>query len=183
MKLDQQKIKSTLGKTSADDEGNQVLQSDEAVYDFDEITNEAAVVYRNKKALASCDALYIKNEKEFFLFEFKNVRKSRISWKQLYSKAYDSVWILQTIFFPDLSINEMKERLTMLVIYNDDGVVEKEQDSPAFEALKSKMKQLAANQEQILFDLDIFKGFLYKDILTVEKDIYTKKYHRQIFSN
>lgn len=45
------------------------------------------------------------------------------------------------------------------------------------------MKQLAENQEPILFDLDIFKGFLYKDILTVEKDIYTKKYHRQIFSD
>ena len=182
MNLDQQKIKSTLGKTSADDNGSQVLESDEPVYDFDEISEEVAAVYRNKYTLASCDALYIKDERNIFLFEFKNARKSRIGWKQLHCKAYDSVWTLQTSIFPHLSLNELRERLTMFVIYNDDGVVEREQESPAFDALKAKMAGLADGSDEILFRLEIFKGFLYKNIFTVEKDTYMKEYHRQIFS-
>lgn len=90
---------------------------------------------------------------------------------------------LQMVFFPNLSLNELKTRVVLIIIYNDDdGIVEKEQDSISFDALKRKMCDLSKCQNKILFDLEIFRGILYKDVLTLEKQEYIKTMHNVIFS-
>ena len=114
--------------------------------------------------------------------EFKNVRKSRIPKKELHQKAYDSIMTLQMAFFPKLSLNELKMRVVLIVIYNDAGIIEKEQDSVSFDAFKRKMSDLSKSQNKILFGLEIFQGILYKDILTLEKQEYVKTINDVIFS-
>lgn len=181
--IDKNRAKSTLSETSKDDEGNAVVDFQNLVYNFDSITSDVADIYRAKKPHKSCDALYIKDDAHIYLMEFKNVRKSRIPKKELHQKAYDSIMALQMAFFPKFSLDELKKRVVLVVIYNDAGIVEKEQNSVSFEALKSKLFDLSKSENKILFGLEIFKGILYKDILTLEKQEYVKTIHDGIFGN
>lgn len=58
--IDEDKAKSTLRETSKDDKGNAVVDYQDVVYNFDDITSIIADIYRVKKPHKSCDALYIK---------------------------------------------------------------------------------------------------------------------------
>ena len=180
--IDENKAKSTLNETSKDDEGNTVVDYQNPVYNFDIITRDIADIYRVKKPHNSCDALYVKDDAHIYLMEFKNVRKSRVPKKELHRKAYDSIMTLQMAFFPELSLDELKMRVVLIVIYNNDGIVEKEQDSISFDAFKSKLSSLSKSQNEILFGLEIFRGILYKDVLTLEKQEYEETIHNEIFS-
>lgn len=180
--LDENRVKSTLSETSKDDKGNAVVDYQNPVYNFDRITSDIAGVYRVKKPQKSCDALYIKDDAHIYLMEFKNARRSRISKKELHQKAYDSIMTLQMAFFPKFSLDELKTRVVLLVIYNDAGIVEKEQDSVSFDKFKRKLSDLSKSQNKILFDLEIFQGILYKNVLTLEKQEYIKTMHDAIFS-
>ncbi len=180
--LDENRAKSTLRETSKDDKGNAVVDYQNLVYNFDSITNDIVNIYRVKKPHKSCDALYIKDDAHIYLMEFKNVRKSRIPKKELHQKAYDSILTLQMAFFPEFSLDELKTRVVLIVIYNDAGIVEKEQDSVSFDKFKSKLSSLSKSQNHILFDLEIFQGILYKEVLTLEKQEYIKIMHDVIFS-
>lgn len=179
--VDENRVKSTLNETSKDDEGNAVVDYQNIVYNFDSITSDIADIYRVKKPNKSCDALYIKDDAHIYLIEFKNIRKSRIPKKELHQKAYDSIMTLQMAFFPELSLDELKMRVMLIVIYNDDGIVEKEQESVSFDAFKRKLCSLSKSQNKILFGLEIFRGILYKDIWTLEKQEYIETMHNMIF--
>ena len=179
--LDESRVVGTLNETSKDDQGYAVVDYENLVYKFDAITNDIANVYRVKRPHRSCDALYIKDNQHIYLIEFKNVRKSRIPVKELQQKAYDSIMTLQLAFFPDLSINDLKERVVLIVVYNDNGIIEKEQESVSFDALKSKLSSYANGGSKVLFNLDIFQGVLYKEVLTLEKQEYSKAMHNVIF--
>lgn len=90
MQFDKNKIYSTLQKRSEDDQGNYFIDSQQEVLDFDEITQEVADQYRNKKPTASCDALYVKDDSHIYLIELKNARRSRIG-KNFLSKKLMTV--------------------------------------------------------------------------------------------
>lgn len=179
--LDKDRIKSTLFETSKDDDGNAVVDFQNVVYDFDIITNDIADVYRVKKPQKSCDALYIKDYENIYLIEFKNARKSRVSKKELQQKAYDSIMTLQLAFFPEYSLNDLKKKVVLVVVYNDNGIVEKEQDSASFDALKDKLNSFTKGGKSILFNLEVFQGVLYKEVFTLEKQEYSKVMHQKIF--
>lgn len=179
--LDKSRAISTLAETSKSDGGNPVVDYEDPVYNFDIITNDIANIYRTKRPHKSCDALYIKDYKHIYLIEFKNSRKSQVKNYDLQQKAYDSIMTLQLAFFPELSLNDLKTRVVLLVVYNDDGIAEKEQDSKSFDALKNKLSSLAKGGSKVLFNLDIYKGVLYKDILTLERQEYSKTMHKVIF--
>lgn len=181
--IDKNKAKSMLSETSKDDKGNTVVDYQNIVYNFDSITKDIADIYRVKKPHKSCDALYIKDDAHIYLMEFKNVRKSRIPKKVLHEKAYDSIMTLQMAFFQNFSLDDLKERVVLIIIYNDAGVVEKEQDSVSFDAFKGKLSGLSNSRNNILFDLGIFCGKLYKNVLTIEKQEYEKTIHNVIFNS
>lgn len=180
--LDETRVKSTLSETSKDDQGNAVVDYDNIVYNFDIITNDIAAIYRVKRPHRSCDALYIKDSMHIYLLEFKNVRRSRIPKKELHQKAYDSIMTLQMAFFPEYSLEDLKAKVVLIVIYNDDGIVEKEQHSIFFNEIKNKLSSFSKSQKRVLFDMDIFRGILYKDVLTIEKQEYLSKVHNAIFN-
>ncbi len=182
MQFDESKINSTLGETSKDDNsGEYVIESDQKVLDFDEITKEVSCVYRDKRPLASCDALYIKNDRHIYLIEFKNARKSRIRKKFFSQKALDSPLTLAFAFYPDLSLKELSKRLYLIVVYNDDGIVEKEQESIHFKAFKDMIGSFTTQKHRILFGLEIYKGILYKDVFTLERKDFMQQIYKEIF--
>lgn len=181
MQFDNDKIKSTLKETSKDDTGNYVVDFSQEVFNFDIITEEVAQIYRISQPQRSCDALYIKDDNNVFLIEFKNVRASRMPKKHLKLKAYDSIMTLQIAFFSEYSLNDIKEKVNLVVVYNDEGIVQKEQSSTAFDSFKEKMYSFAGNNEEILFGLDIYKNVLYKDILTIEKQKFVNETFNMIF--
>ncbi len=47
---------------------------------------------------------------------------------------------------------------------------------------KRKLFSLSKSQNKILFGLEIFRGILYMDVLTLEKQEYVKTIHNEIFS-
>lgn len=182
MQFDKTKIYSTLEKRSEDDNGVPFIESLQEVLDFDEITQEIADVYRNKRPTASCDALYRKDDNHIYLIEFKNARRSRIGKNFFKQKAYDSVWTLLFAFYQDLSFEELKERLYLVVVFNDEEMMEKEQESRHFQAFKEQVGHLAEDKKRILFDLDIYKGVFYKEIYTIEKNIFLEQFCNDIFA-
>lgn len=181
MQFDETKICSTLGETSEDDNGNRVIDSDIEVYDFDEVTKEIADIYRAKKPVKSCDALYIKDDTHIYLIEFKNTRKSNMRIKELKQKAFDSILSLAFSFFPRLSLDELKERVSLIVVYNNDAVSEKEQKSEHFQLFKNKLEQFSRPERTVLFGLKIYEDVLYKEVITVEKDIFMQEIYDSIF--
>lgn len=100
------------------------------VYNFDEITKETADVYRGGKPMASCDALYQKDAEHIYLIAF----------------------------YPELSLTELCQRLFLIVVYNEEGAEQKEEESEYFQAIKKKVGGWAGNRARILFGLEIYKG-------------------------
>lgn len=183
MQFNEDKIYSTLGNRSKDDAGQGFIDSDQIVYDFDEITSEIALQYRDKRPMASCDALYLRKDDNIFLIEFKNVKKSRIGRTYFLQKAYDSVYSLQFAFFNNLSIEELRDRLCLVVVYNDGEKKDREQESKHFDEIKSSIKKLAGIEKRdILFDLEKYMGVLYNDVITVEKTEFMDEIYPQIFT-
>lgn len=183
MQLDNFK-KITLEESSKDDEdGTAVVKCQDEVYCFDDVSKMIASVYRRSKPHTSCDALYVKNKDNIFLIEFKNVRRSRVPKKSLMEKAYDSIMTLQMAFFPNYSLNDMKEKVSLVFVYNNDGIVEKEEYSECFDKFKNKLSELSGEKDNILFNLEIYKGILYKDVFTVEKVDFMNKIYPMIFFN
>ena len=177
-----EKIYSTLRERAKDDRGQTFIKREQEVYDFDAITQQVADMYRNKKPAASCDALYMKDARHIYLIEFKNARRSRIGKKFFMQKAYDSVWTVAFAFYHDLPLEELKNRLYLVVVFNDEEYVEKEEESRYFQAFKETVGQLAGQKERILFGLDIYKGTLYSEIYTIEKEVFMKQFYNEIFN-
>ncbi|MDE7310776.1 MAG: hypothetical protein K2N87_04010 [Eubacterium sp.] len=182
MQLDKTKIYSTLGERSRDCDGQALLESTQEVYDFDEITKEIADKFRGSKPVASCDALYIKDEAHIYLIEFKNARKSRIGKKFFLQKAYDSAWTFAFAFCKDLSLEKLRESLYLIIVYNDEGVSDKEQESEHFQKFKMEMRHLARTKRMILFGLEKYEGVLYKEVVTVDKREFLEHVYRKIFT-
>ena len=93
----------------------------------------------------------------------------------------DSIWTLEFSFFPHLPLSELKKRVRLIVVYNDDEIVEKEQESENFTLLKNKLKHFSGTQQAILFGLEIYENVLYKEIITVEKDFFMHQIYEKIF--
>lgn len=175
-------IKSTLTETSKDDDGNSVIESTQEVYDFDEIAQAVAKDYRISKPQRSCDALYIKDNDNIFLLEFKNTRSSRVPRKSLKEKAYDSIMTLMFAFFPEYSLNDIKNKVTLVVVYNNEIGAESIPKSEAIDKMKRKLQGFSDGNRNILFELEIYKDVLYKDIYTVDKSEFIAGTHEMIFA-
>ncbi len=181
MRFDEDKIYSTLGERSQDDTGYRFIESVQKVIDFDEITKEIADKYRNKRPMASCDALYFKDKNHIYLIEFKNARRSYIGKNFFLQKAYDSALTVNYAFLQSLSLEQIRERLYLIIVFNDDSVKEKEQNSENFRKIKKTFESLAGYKNRVLFGLDIYKGILYKDVLTIDKDFFMEQVYKEIF--
>lgn len=183
MHFDYEELKSTLAETSKDDAGQSLIESEQEVYNFDKITEEVAKEYRNSKPYCSCDALYVKSNEDIYLLEFKNAKSSRIPKKSLREKAYDSIMTLLFAFFPEYSLEELRNKVSLVFVYNNEKDSECVSNSDAIQKMKEKMKQLAGANDSniILFGLDIYKDILYKEIYTKDKTEFMNELYGDLF--
>ena len=171
---------STIKTVSQSDRGENFIESDIKVYDFDKFTADICNCYRDKKYLNSVDAFAVSDDNEFLFIEFKNVRKSHFPKRSVSPKAFDSIYIAQFFLDEKYSIDFLKEHSILIVVYNDDAVSEtqKENKSGDFEKIKKKIGVYAQidKESEILFNLEKYKGILYKDIFTISKKEFMNKY-------
>ncbi len=172
MDIDIARAKSTLRDISKDDNGNCVVQSQQECYNFDLLSELVANKYRKGKKTTSVDGLIVKEN--IYLIEFKNTRKGHMPKKELFYKAYDSLYTLQLLGYKNLSINDLAKITTYIVVYNDNAVGQKEQKSDSMEQMKQKLKELSkvGTDYPIHFKLDIYKPEIFKEIYTVDKMVF-----------
>lgn len=174
---------STIKETSKSDENIDFIESEVKVYDFDTYTEDICKEYRNKKSLSSVDAFALSDDGDLWFIEFKNARKSQLPKKSLPPKAYDSMYTAYFFLKERYSIDELKKKAVLFVVYNDDAISDenKENQSKSFSKFKTKMGEMAKidTETRILFGLEKFKGFLYREIHTIGKQEFLEKYEQK----
>ena len=159
----------------------------EAVYDFDRVSEWVGRRFRKGKPGKSADALWIRNEKEFFLFEFKNTCRQHMPWKELHEKAYDSMIPLQLVFCPNISLEELAQRTVYIVVYHDNAPVRdgyRFHQSNSFEKTREWTKRLANVEEEpgVLWGLECFVNVFFKRVYTVEKEYFQRVVKQKVFA-
>lgn len=178
---DYKEYESTIEFVSQSDDGKKFIESDIKVYNFDKYTEYICNRYRHKKNLCSVDAFAVSNNNDFLFIEFKNARKSQFPKSSLPPKAFDSLYTVQFFLNGKYSIEYLKNHSILIVVYNDEAISQKENKSEALEKTKEKLRTYAQIEKnaEILFNLESYKGTLYKDVITINKDEFMKKYASQ----
>lgn len=117
-----EQYESTIKETSKSDENIDFIESEVKVYDFDAYTEDVCKEYRSKKSLSSVDAFALSDDDDFWFIEFKNARKSQLPKKSLPPKAYDSIYTAYFFLKEKYSINQIKKKAVLFVVYNDDAI-------------------------------------------------------------
>lgn len=174
----------TLEECSKDDDGNPVTHLQNEVLRFDDLSQKEADKYRRKKKLRSADGVYVNKRGTIFFFEFKNAPHSHISKNNIIEKMHDSILTWQVCRDANVSLEELAEKSIYFVIYNDSRYGgERENISPSMDKMKNKLGTLAqkANQENILWNTDIFLNSFYHEVHTIDVDVFEQKYVSHIF--
>lgn len=182
---------SKLSELSYDKEHAVSLIADEAsnhrMYNFDGISENFFKKVRGEKN-KSCDGYFEKNPQETYLVEFKNQEEGSVDKKWLKNKIYDSVSTL--VMNENVSREDVAGRTTVIIVYNDGRKQEKTNSdyttSQAFNAFSKKMAALAGRQGILdcldkKFDLERYKGVLFKEVYTVDKKDFEQYFMDIIF--
>ena len=193
------KLKSTLEETSTDsDNGTPMVNSQLSVCPFDKVkewyvSEKVPLANPNPK---SNDALYFGKEECFFI-EFKNGKISNEVNYEINKKIYDSLFILFDLEYKDKkgelvnSISYTRSKMTYILVYNEENYAKFGATRQTSEGIKRqkevstsrhrnelyKTMRKLANEEFILFGLDQFKNYLFKNVYT-----YTEKEFEQKFA-
>lgn len=180
---------STLKETSYDNDNNiYMVDSRLSVCPFDSIKewyirNKIPDVNPNPK---SNDALYF-GKGECFFIEFKNGKIDNSVNFELNKKIYDSLLILFDLKYSDKkgnmidSISYTRENMSYILVYNEEKFLKAgptKQTKEGIERQKAKRNESAhrtrlyktirelAKEEFVLFGLDQFKNYLFKNVYT-----------------
>lgn len=184
--------KCTLKETSKDDNGNFYLidDSDIEVYNFDKIKKYVSKKLRGKLDPSSSDAFYYKNENEAYLIEFKNQPHQNVDTEGIRKKAYDNIFLLLLTFYPDLTVEELTKKLVFIVVFNEnknnDDLSTKMNISKNYNNIVDRMAELAGKKGMeklpVYYELDRIKGNLYKEIFTVDVEVFNSQLKNIIFN-
>lgn len=161
---------STLKRTSRDDSKKQTMcESTIKVINFDKIPNQYSKNKGFRNVPKSNDALYIEDKKWCFI-EFKN---GEVDKANIYQKIYDSlIMLLEMEVIPDL--NFARQNIEYILVYNSDKYP-KVQKSQGRDQNYSYFFQLA-KQEEKLFGVEKFEGYLLKETHTYTKEMFQKQF-------
>lgn len=190
------KFKSTLEETSRDN-GIPMVNSKLTVCPFDKVkewyvSKKAPLANPNPK---SNDALYFGEEGCYFI-EFKNGRISNEVNYEINKKIYDSLFILFDLEYKDKkgnlvnSISYTRSAMTYILVYNEENYLRFGPTRQTQEGVKRQEKvsmshhrnelykaiRKLANEEFILFGLDQFKDYLFKNVYTYTEKEFEKKF-------
>lgn len=175
--------KITLEQCSENDNGEPVTHLKNSIYCFDALSQEEGNRYRCKRKLKSADGLYIDKEGNIYFFEFKNAPHNHIGYRDIHLKMHDSILTWQIYNNSALSFDKLMLKSSYFVIYNDSRFNgERENKSKSFDKIKQSLKKLAkVEDETLLWGVDVFKNTFYKEVHTIDVEVFEKKYAPSIF--
>ena len=136
------------------------------VIDFDKIPN----VYSRGKGWGavpkSNDVLYIDVQGKWYFIEFKN---GTIQKDEIYRKLYDSlIMLLEWDIIPDFDF--VRKNICYILVYNEEKYGKIQQSQARSQNYSYFMK--LARQEERLFDIDKFEGYLFNEVHTYTKSLF-----------
>ena len=154
------KYSSTFLETSYDKTKDESLLWDEtkAVINYDKMTNDICLEYREGENLSSCDAYSETKDRRLFI-EFKNQKLSRIDNRSIRKKAFDTLCLFS--FLNKIYGGEEKKNI-YIVVY-------RENDIPSWSRYRSRtlLHSGIIKSHPILFGLENYLS-LYSDIYTFD---------------
>lgn len=153
---------STLLETSYDKNSNESLLWDEKkrVINYDRVASDLYKEYREGENLSSSDCLCYSGDYRLFI-EFKNQRVSRIDYKSIRKKAFDSLLLFSLL---SSKWKEEEKKNAYIVVY-------RENDIPSWSRFKSKALSYSGRicSHPILFGLERYLS-LYSEIWTMDAE-------------
>jgi hypothetical protein len=180
---------STLGECSFDSTNNEkMIDSGKKVFNFDKVKETMLNrIYVDLKQgsgtnmLHSLDALYElegKNGKSEYVFvEFKNGAGTKIKYN-VQKKVYDSVIMLSELL--NENVSSFRKNCFFVLVYNkekvsnNDGVLVGGTISSSRDKISSIISKKAGGHF-VKFGLEMFRGYLFKDVYTFDKEEYQSK--------
>lgn len=175
MLLSIDKYQDTLQKASYDDANDVSLIEDDKtkVYLLDEISKEIAKEYEIDIP-SSCDALCMVKE-DIFIIEFKNREYKDITSKDkrdIRKKVYQTPELLLSDFCRNWTVDDLANHAVLLVVFKN--MQDKEE---SFGKIVEKINHWAnGNSSPVKCKLAKFKGVFYKDVYTIGKEEFEKKF-------
>lgn len=162
----------SLKKASYDQaNGEYMVDSDTiAVVNFDEVSDKYA---ENHKIPSRCsvDALCNSSEGSLVMIEFKNGNIDGTEKYTIYRKIYDSLLIVSDI--TELKLSDYRKHAVFILVFNREknpnakGAPASISGSPSL----GKMADLLAckaRKSMIYFGLESFRGYCFRDVITVD---------------
>lgn len=168
-----------LSKVSLDDSKTvSLVDTDDILYNFDGIKKYLCKQLQRREEAASCDGL-LERDGTYYFLEFKNQPSKKVDAAQLARKAFQSFHLFRLAFEQEMSVDESREHLVLLIIYQDS------EDDVSFEKLRRKVHGLANMPERdpILFDLRRVHGKLYREIYTMPRSEFMADWYPRLFPN
>lgn len=187
-------FRSTIKETSMPDSKIVFIDSDIEVIDFDKVKNDI------NKNLKSNDALIIKQNNKWIFIEFKSGFIREDVERECVIKIYDTVLLSIEIAFnnsiayiKENPLQFFKQKCDYYLVYssknepyNEDYMTtetRKYLNSVGYFQKNKSKKGIAdylakkANDNYILFGLHKFRGYLFKDVYTIDENAFKKKFH------
>ena len=174
--------KTTLKETYFDRQNNEYMtQSTLEVINFDKLKEEFFQKIDNvtERMFCSNDALFLCNNNEIYMIEFKNGKIDQSTIYNLFWKNFDSILIYMHYDIRD--IEKIKNSLNYILVYNK----EKNPNLPGTDQSISRSnsrnqfgKSLAqkAKKEFIQFGLGYFKDYIFKDVYTLDESQFEDRF-------
>ena len=160
--------KSTLKKTSKDDNNKYMTNSNLQVIDFDCLKDKYTGKIEFKGlGVKSNDALFIQDRNYVFI-EFKNGETKNIKEFELHKKIYDSVFIFCDIF--DKTLKDTRKELDYILVANFSN---KERNDKIL--LNNLLKSINI-EERLIMGLRNFKGYCFRNVHTYSKEEFEEKF-------
>lgn len=160
-----------IRKTSLDDsKAVNMCDSELKVINFDKMPREYSMGKGWGNMPSSNDALYISEDGKWYFIEFKN---GSVDKSDIFKKIYDSLVILIELgIIPDLQF--IRDKVYYILVYNSD----KYSKVPKPEHLSSNYSYIyrMAQQEEKLFGVEKFEGYLLKEVHTYTKELFKKEF-------
>lgn len=160
-----------LRKVSEDTNGKEKMcDSVLKVVNFDKIPKEYAKTIKAPWIVSSNDALYISDDGQWYMIEFKNGTIDKLN---LYRKIYDSIIMLMELeIIRDFHF--ARNNINYILVYNGDksGKIQKSTAQQVIYAYGMER----AKKEEVLFDIDKLEKYLLKETHTYTKENFQKKF-------
>jgi hypothetical protein len=168
----------TLKKTS-EDTNNQTIEKcmtmcETTVLNFDNFKDEFVKNMKLNSVPKSCDALYMTDQNEIFLIEFKNGKIEALKNYEVKIKIYESLLILCEKF--SITIDFTRNNISFILVYNEDAAHGLNQyEDTGLNKLQIFLFNLA-NEPIIRFGLNHFKKLYFKEVYTYTKAEFESKF-------